>query len=59
MLGCDEEKYKNPVNKIVKFLINHIDKKTNKEGHFDGGTLDLWSITYARSGKACDESSRE
>ncbi|MDB9741641.1 DUF6288 domain-containing protein [Akkermansiaceae bacterium] len=47
MLGCDEKKYSRPVKKIASFLIEHIEQKTNKDGHFNGGTLDLWSINYA------------
>ena len=47
LLGCDADEYKRPISKIVKFLTNHIKEKTNSSGHYDGGTLDLWSVNYA------------
>lgn len=47
LLGCDEKDYRLPISKIAKFLVKHVKEKTNETGHFDGGTLDLWSINYA------------
>lgn len=47
LLGCDADEYKRPISKIVKFLTNHIKEKTNSNGHYDGGILDLWSVNYA------------
>ncbi|MGJ8644696.1 MAG: DUF6288 domain-containing protein [Luteolibacter sp.] len=47
MLGCDETKYREPISKTVEYLTNHLKEKTNSEGHFEDGILELWSLTYA------------
>ena len=46
MLGCDPERYKKPLQKTVGFLTDQLKSKSNK-GVYQGGNLQLWSLTYA------------
>jgi len=47
MLGCDEEKYREPLKKITNCLINQLENNKNAEGHYKKGILELWSLNYA------------
>ena len=47
MLGCDRERYKEPLEKLVQFHVNYLKTHTNSKGHYQNGTLELWSLNYA------------
>lgn len=47
MLGCDAEKYQEPIKKIVEFELEYLQDHVNQEGHYQNGKLELWSLNYA------------
>jgi len=47
MLGCDPERYRRPLKKLVEFHVDYLEDHTNSEGHYENGNLELWSLNYA------------
>ena len=47
LLGSGQKKYEQPIVKIAGFLVQHINKKKDKDGHYKAGALELWSLNYA------------
>ena len=47
MLGCDAKRYRKPLKALVDFEVNFLKKHVNADGHYEHGTLELWSLNYA------------
>ena len=47
MLGCDARRYRKPLKKLVDFEVNFLKQHVNADGHYENGTLELWSLNYA------------
>lgn len=47
MLGCDLERYRKPLKKLVDFEVDFLKQHVNAEGHYENGRLELWSLNYA------------
>lgn len=47
MLGCDADRYAEPLQRIVAFELNHLKSRTQSDGHYHAGILELWSLNYA------------
>ena len=47
MLGCDLERYREPLKKLVDFEVGFLKQHVNADGHYENGKLELWSLNYA------------
>ena len=46
LLGADKEKYREPLERLAEGVTNHLEDRIDSNGHYRGGILDGWSVSY-------------